>query len=1478
MRELFVALASLHRLGLVHGGIKPSNVLVTEDDERVMLLDAIISRTQLGTADPRLDPDDVRYLSPEQAGLVHRTVGFAADLYAAGWVLVESFAELGKVIDALPTNRTALCESPGQLARALRSAGVPRSLIPLFRGLMAPMPEDRFTDADGMVAAIDRLSVAADRESRGSGGFGLAQVAIHDDADPPLVGRGGELARLVAAADGARAGHPAVVCLIGDSGLGKTRLLDTLESHAVGHGMRVLRGGAFDHSAKRPLRLFQGIFAELVKYLAHHPAETTRIAVELDSQVPSVLTLVPELAEVFGATEGGEATGGEGDTASIAVAALARLFELLCSPHWPGLLVLDDCQWADELSWSLLATLAEVAGRSEKLHLAVVCSMRTEAWPKARSWSPESPPAVRLTPLSEAACRSLLSGAASHLPEEIIDYVVAQAEGNPLYALSTLRALIDSSVLRADGERWVVDAGLMDRLPGARSLDMAEGGSQQRPQSFVSARLDQLTEDTRRAVRQAAILGRTFSVTLLSATLDREVQATWDAIGDAARRGLLRPLPAQGQDHVEFAHDRIRDAVLDSLDEPTRTSAHAAAARALIARSTQPLTDLPPHDYEIAYHLDRSARAEEALPYALRAGEEALARNALDIARTNFSIAASGLDKTEAATENRVRFRVFEGLGTVHMLAGRYDIAASELEQAYRIAAGLGRPELGRVATLLTELAFKRGSVVDAQQWTIRAMDGFGLRMPRGRAGAGLASLAESARLLGFLVARRFGVIRRNRAHAGQTVAARLFIRFGYLAWFTRSPLWNVWSSVRGLRQSYVAGSVRELSHAFALAAAVLAGLVPALSPIALRLADQSMRLRRQARDSWGIAHSHHFRGFVLHAARRYPEAIAEFDSAIASFETLGDRWEQIAAKWQKALCLYRQGRIHDAGALARDTFWEGKRIGDLIGAGTALAIWVRCLPGEVSPETMERELARLSADHHTTALGHAAAGWNLLHRGDFDGAGAALRLAEEHRRSGGVRNHFLAPVTTAQLHAARLSWDAVPRCAVMRRRMSLRSVRRMLSAALFTTLVFGAERPAVLREWAQVSLCRGRVRSARLQLRLAMRAARRSGAEGELAACCHIAELAFGTDGRSWRPLDGLPSSEEVCRRLRLRVDRGFVEALSLKVLPDVGDVARHRAVLESARRIVTSEDTGQILEAVRAAAASITTALDVSIVAAPAEGLPTLSEDTEIVRGTERVIKLITTSGPVRLAVAVELPLGEAANHEQSVEVLATLAGAVLERQELRTESAQRIVAVQEAERGRIARDLHDELGHLFAGVLDGLSVLTRSAGAETAVDARVVDGIRALAHQGIRSVRTVAWTLRPEGLDDLGVVGCVEQLVEDCERMFRIRIDLTTRVEAVELPVAVETAVFRIIQEALTNIGRHSAASEASVLLVASADQLRAVVEDNGVGFETAAPRGSLGLTGMTERARLVGGRLEIESQPGTGTTVMVEVPIG
>jgi two-component system sensor kinase len=1464
MCELFSALAQLHRLGIVHGGLKPANVLVSDDGDHLVLLDAGVTRTQLAATTPSLEPADARYLSPEQAGLVHRTVGFAADLYAAGWVLLESVADRNRTTGALPSGALRRDTGPAEVARLVHAVGVPPALRPIFRRLLAALPEERYETAEEALALLEASPVGSLDQALPAG------AEVHPafaHAETPLVGRRAELDRLGACVDTAVPMRGVVLCLSGAPGLGKSRLLDAVAARADVAAVTVLRGQAFDHAAQRPLGLFAGVFRELAAFLRARPAEADRVRRELGELLGTAITVIPDLAEVFPDAPGAGPADGlavDGSAASTAVAAAARLFDAVFTESRPGVLIVDDSQWADDLSWQLLEKVATTISSGDRARFSLLCSLRPEALAQVKTWGLDTIEYLELQPLPGADAAELIRTVDDRLPDEIVHYVLDHSAGNPLEMLSALRALIDSSALTLSGDRWVVDTDEMRALPSlpvrAQGAERREG---ERSNVFFSARLDRLSDRTGLAARQAAVLGRRFSCRALCRALGEDDRAVHALLREATDRGILRVVVGWGEDTFEFTHDRLRDAVLGSLSAADRSALHRRAAHALQSPSGTH------NDYEIAYHLDRSGEMPAALPYALRAGEAALRQNALDVAEVNFRIAEAGLAASGSA-DSRETFRVFEGLGSVHMLLGKYDLASRELAVAYDAADALPGLESARAATLLGELAFKTGKLADAGHWMQRGMQDLRLGLPTRRWVAGLSLLPEFVRVAVGLALRLLRPARTWAAADRAALAARIYNRMLYEWWFARSPIWLVWGVLRALRFSCASGSTKELSQAYSATAVCIAGLFPSLTRTALRVSDRSLRMRRAAHDDWGIAQSKHFRGFVLLAGSRYEEAIATLDTAIAAFDVLGDRWEQIAAKWQKALCLYRLGRLHEAGVLARETYWDGKRIGDRIGAGTALTIWVRCLPGDVSAETISRELEQTAAgDQHTIAMLHAARGWRLIHRGRPDVAVEAFREAAHSVRTAGIRNHFVAPIATSRITALRLWHDAAPPWLARERRARGRAARRQLAGALWTAAIFRSERPTVLREWAVLALARGQQRRGRLLLRASARSAESVSAAGELAACAHVAELAGVRSGGG--PLGRLGPPAALCRPLRVRVDRGIVEAVSLRVMPTLGDSSRHEALLGAVRAIVASDDVAEVLDKVREATAATTTARSVDIVGLPAGEAPD-AEPAE----SERITKTVVGSGPGASALVAAFPFGEAAHHEATVEVLAALAGAVVEREALRRGSLERIVEVQEAERDRIARDLHDDLGHLFAGVIDGLSALVKLGDEDTR---RAASAVREIAREGIQTVRTVAWMLRPSGLDDLGLNGCVEQFVTDCRRMFRIRIEVSATGQEWDLPAPIETAVFRIVQEALTNVGRHSGATEASVLLVSSGDTVRAVVEDDGTGFDVpaAGQHRSLGLTGMQERARLVGGRLTVESAVGAGTTIVVEVPI-
>src|SRR5207248_2403551 len=214
-------------------------------------------------------------------------------------------------------------------------------------------------------------------------------------------------------------------------------------------------------------------------------------------------------------------------------------------------------------------------------------------------------------------------------------------------------------------------------------------------------------------------------------------------------------------------------------------------------------------------------------------------------------------------------------------------------------------------------------------------------------------------------------------------------------------------------------------------------------------------------------------------------------------------------------------------------------------------------------------------------------------------------------------------------------------------------------------------------------------------------------------------------------------------------------------------------------------------------------------------------------------------------------------------------------------RAELLRQLVTAQEEERRRIALELHDQLGQDVTALMLGLKALEDS-GAQPH-DERLTQ-LMQLTDQLGREAHRLAWELRPSALDDLGLQATLKNYLEDWAKRCDLVADFHGDTLADRrLPPPVETAVYRIVQEALTNVSKHAQAQHVSVLLEYRQGRLLVIVEDDGRGFDTdevlraANTERRMGLIGMHERVRLVGGELEIESAPGAGTTVYVRVPI-
>jgi len=207
---------------------------------------------------------------------------------------------------------------------------------------------------------------------------------------------------------------------------------------------------------------------------------------------------------------------------------------------------------------------------------------------------------------------------------------------------------------------------------------------------------------------------------------------------------------------------------------------------------------------------------------------------------------------------------------------------------------------------------------------------------------------------------------------------------------------------------------------------------------------------------------------------------------------------------------------------------------------------------------------------------------------------------------------------------------------------------------------------------------------------------------------------------------------------------------------------------------------------------------------------------------------------------------------------------------------DALRRVVSGQELERRRLARELHDETGQALTSILLGLRAVEESGTPDEM--SRAASHLRELVVGTLQDVRRLAVQLRPKALDDFGLVAAVEHFVQTFSEATAIGVDLEAQLGDKRLPGEVETTLYRIVQEALTNIVKHAEASRVSILLVRGSGSATVVIEDDGQGFDPAELReDAMGIIGMRERVELHDGRLTVESTPGSGATLVAEVPL-
>lgn len=542
----------------------------------------------------------------------------------------------------------------------------------------------------------------------------------------PMVGRQQEFARVCHSVDDLienAKGH--IVLVTGNAGIGKSRLTGELKEHLADKCVTVLEGACLSYGQPaygiflRLLKAYFGIADDDPEEIVREKIE--RVSAEFLAPEQSTADILPYIQHLF--------------SIRVLEKEMAARIRHLAPPQLqqqtflairdlvvararkcPLLLIFEDIHWIDPVSLELFIFLLSTV---EQFPIVIYGNSRPEgiAAPKIEQVGTQTYASqfihIPLSPLSYADSVALIDLLLTihELPEQLRQMIPQRAEGNPFYVEEIIRMLIDRGIIRRGVGRWEI-------VPGADVEGLQVPGTLQ---GLIMARVDVLSESARQAAQCAAVIGRDFSIRLLSSVVD-SARTLPEEIQELEEHAVVSRVAGTGDLEYRFNNILIQETVYSSLLVRRREYLHHKIAEGIEAYSKDRIEE---HTEELAFHYYESKDLDRALPYLIRAGNHAAERFANDQALKHYRLAVDCLSKTNPTTQQRID--LYTGLGSVQTFVADYEGATT----SYLVALELNRAAVKSIETARTSAEImrrigrvceRRSDYVEAMRWLENAL------------------------------------------------------------------------------------------------------------------------------------------------------------------------------------------------------------------------------------------------------------------------------------------------------------------------------------------------------------------------------------------------------------------------------------------------------------------------------------------------------------------------------------------------------------------------------------------------------------------------------------------------------------------------------------------------------------------------------------------------------------------------------------
>ena len=993
LAEIFIY---VHSHGIVHRDLRTGNVMLIPDgdDLHIKLLDfglAIIMELS-GIKEKDEIVSAFGYMSPEATGIVKRRIDERSDLYSLGAIFYHLLTGeqpfKATDINALLHQQIAV-ESP--TPRSIRPEISP-ILEEIALKLLCKDPELRYQSAGGLFYDLQRYQngerefIICERDQKTKLNY-----------QTKLVGREKELQKIIRLLQEAESGRGSICLIGGEAGVGKTRLVEEVRAYACEREILFLEGCCFSQENKMPYRPFRDIINGCIRSVqrlsnADREEAIGKIKEVLGDSGEVIIRLNPRIEELLGEMPELVPLDPERERQRFLMVA-SRFFNHIGERSRVAVLFLDDLQWADE---GTLALLEEIAAEIEMANLLILGTYRDHEVGKDHSLNriKESvkQKGYRLQDLSlksfdQARCTKLVAGILGEKEdraERLARYVLEKSGGNPFFAITLLRELVEQKVIAWNEGYWEED---WERIKAVQVptnvLDM------------ILLRTRDLSKELDRVLRIASVIGSSFEMELLYQMLGDIEEQIMDLVDEAVEKQLMQwSVTEKGK--LLFIHDRVKQAFYEEIGDNERKAFHLQVAEAIERKYGGKEEEWI---FDLAGHYAEGGNRDKTLKYAIPAAEKAKGNYANKEAARYYRTAIEILEARDGiGTEEWVRIK--EGLADVSLLMGNSDEAISLCRQ---ILPYKRTPlERARVYRNIGVAHFKKAEWKLCEETMAKGLSLLGDNLPGTRKSVLSSLLKEMAAHMlhsafPILFLRREKKTSRTRDEAVELVHLYMRLNWSYIL---SDNLKFIRSVLRTLNVSETRiGKSRELAQG-------LAGYAGAMMSIpffnsSLRVQKKAIALRKELKDEWGLAQSLFFSGYCYLWSGDYQKGIELLRQAGKEFERMGDMWELAVTNHALGDACRYLGDYEKSISFYSKRTKISERIGDAYGACGGRSILSYCYieKGDFpKAEELARNAMALSKEKEIWFIyctSHARLGYLEFERENFS---AAIEHLEEAR------------------------------------------------------------------------------------------------------------------------------------------------------------------------------------------------------------------------------------------------------------------------------------------------------------------------------------------------------------------------------------------------------------------------------------------------------------------------------------------------